>query len=196
MSASVKKILIGTIAIALIASCFVGVIANPVWETSGATSVSSASPLEVKIHERTWDPTDADDNGIADAAQELLVNSRVSITPVVQNTSDVDGWVCLVVDAPASTEGGSAYDFEPLSGWFEIESEAVGDRVIKVFAYESILQAHETTSPLFDDLVYVSDIAEEAQGSLSLKACATQAPHVDNPQEAWSHYKWISASLR
>lgn len=195
MSASVKKTLIIAFALLVCASTLVVLYANPVLETSGQTSASSAKPLEVKIHEMTWDSTDADENGIADVADIYLVNSHISMSPVVENTSDVTGWVYIVVDAPVSKSGEAAYNFDLKSGWTEIASATSADRVQRVFAYDETLAAHESTTILFDDLVYVDDIAEGTKPAVTLKACATQAAHVDNPYQGWNLYLAIAGAL-
>lgn len=195
MTASVKKILIALIAICLVASTLVVLYANPVLETSGQTSASSAKPLEVKIHETTWDSTDADDNGIADVADIYLVNSHISMSPVVENTSDAAGWAYIVVDTPVSKNGGAAYDFDLKEGWTEIDSVTSAERVQRVFAYDETLAAHESTPILFDDLVYVDDIAEGTKPAVTLKACAAQAAHVDNPYQGWNLYLAIAGAL-
>lgn len=195
MSASVKKILIAFIALCVCAAALMVLYANPVLETSGQTSASSAKPLEVKIHETTWDSTDADDNGIADVADIYLVNSHISMSPVVENTSDIAGWAYIVVDAPVSKNGEAAYNFELKSGWTEIDSVTSADRVQRVFAYDETLAAHDSTTILFDDLVYVDDIAEGTKPAVTLKACATQAAHVDNPYQGWNLYLAIAGAL-
>lgn len=195
MSVSVKKIVIAiSLTAALFGVCFT-VVSNPVFEVSGSTNVSSAQPLGVALHESTWDKTDTDNDGITDAASMLLIDSRVSMSPCVENTSEVDGWVYLVVDMPISTEGTSAYSFDLLDGWSKITETISDDRVKCVYSYHEILPAHNTTNILFDDLVYTSDLLNASDARINIKACAIQSAHVDNPYQGWSLYLAIAGAL-
>lgn len=188
MSVSVKKIVLAiSLTAALFGICFT-VVANPVFEASGSTNVSSAQPLGVALHESTWDETDTDNDGITDAASMLLVDSRVSMSPCVENTSEVDGWVYLVVDTPISTEGNSAYSFDLLDGWSKIEETISDDRVKCVYSYHEILPAHTTTNILFDDLIYAQDLLNESDARINIKACAVQSAHVESAAEGWDLY--------
>lgn len=188
MSVSVKKIVLAiSLTAALFGVCFT-VVANPVFEASGSTNVSSAQPLGVALHESTWDETDTDNDGITDAASMLLVDSRVSMSPCVENTSEVDGWVYLVVDTPISTEGNSAYSFDLLDGWSKIEETISDDRVKCVYSYHEILPAHTTTNILFDDLIYAQDLLNESDARINIKACAVQSAHVESAAEGWDLY--------
>lgn len=188
MSVSVKKIVLAiSLTAALFGVCFT-VVANPVFEASGSTNVSSAQPLGVALHESTWDKTDTDNDGITDAASMLLIDSRVSMSLCVENTSEVDGWVYLVVDMPISTEGTSAYSFDLLDGWSKIGETISDDRIKCVYSYHEILPAHSTTSILFDDLVHTSDLLNTSDARINIKACAIQSAHVDSAAEGWDLY--------
>lgn len=188
MSESVRNLsIILALLLALGAGC-VAVFTNPAFELSGTTYVKSSDPLSVTLHETTWDSTDSDSDGIADCATLLLQESRISISPVVENTSSVSGWVYLTVDTPILATGQAALDYSVEPGWILIDSSIVADRQIKTYCFDTPLAPGDTTPILFSDLVYLTDQEPESGNYIKLIASAIQSEHIDTPVAGWQAF--------
>lgn len=192
MSSTLKKtILVFSLLIAAVLGLsLTSVYSAQVYEQSGTTHVSSSDMLRIRVDELTFDATDSNGDGVADIASRMeSAGSRVSISPCVTNTSDIECWVYLKVDTPLSVDGMTAYTYEPTDDWSLIEEMTENDRVKSVYAYKAPLAAGQSSPILFDEFYYASDVLNEDDNEAYFYGYAIQKSGVDDPIVGWQLYK-------
>lgn len=190
MSQTAKKISVAFVMVLALMLGLTSVYSATTYDAEGTTRISSADILQIRVHEMAFDPTDSNEDGIADVASNLEESgSSVAISPCVQNTSNVDGWVYLEVDTPTSILGGSAYTYDVLDGWTYLDQYIEDGRVKTVYAYDEIINAGSETTLLFDDLYYKTKVANPDSAYVKFTGYAIQSAHVDDPAMGWELYK-------
>lgn len=95
--AGVSVALVGTLALAGIGAYFTGTdtVENKFDISAGLTD-------KITVVEENWDTTDADTNGIPDAAEHVVPLQTIAKDPVVKNESDVEAWLFCQIKVPTA----------------------------------------------------------------------------------------------
>lgn len=95
--AGVSVALVGTLALAGIGAYFTGTdtVENKFDISAGLTD-------KITVVEENWDTTDADDNGIPDAAEHVVPLQTLAKDPVIKNESDVEAWLFCQIKVPTA----------------------------------------------------------------------------------------------
>lgn len=96
--AGVSVALVGTLALAGIGAYFTGTdtVENKFDISAGLTD-------KITVVEENWDTTDADTNGIPDAAEHVVPLQTIAKDPVVKNESDVEAWLFCQIKVPTAS---------------------------------------------------------------------------------------------
>lgn len=167
--------------------CMGGVFAYLTATDSVTNNFGLTDSYNIDVIEPNWDTTDADGNGIPDAADNVLPTQTISKDPQVKNLDDVDAYVFLTVDVPTKSvqlEGESApalhelLSYETNDGWTEVvwvvddaeegtghwEAGSTGvynaesGMTTHTYVYDTALSAQATSGSLFDDVTIANYI--------------------------------------
>lgn len=102
--------------------------------------ISAGLTDKITVVEENWDTTDADTNGIPDAAEHVVPLQTIAKDPVVKNESDVETWLFCQIKVPTANvsvvgEDGSPeaaashelFTYTVNEGWTESGTPVVAD---------------------------------------------------------------------
>jgi len=169
--------------------------------------ISEGLANKVEVVEPSWDETDADGDGVPDAAQNLVPLQTVAKDPAVRNGSDIPAWCYIELKVPTAEVSVLAEDGTPGAaetrelftytvneGWTEFKAPTVADGyTTHLYVADDPVAAGATTGALFDSVTLVNLV--EAQGTsgadeITVTAHAIQAEGIEgNGEDAWDFYK-------
>lgn len=170
--AGVSVALVGTLALAGIGAYFTGTdtVENKFDISAGLTD-------KITVVEENWDTTDADTNGIPDAAEHVVPLQTIAKDPVVKNESDVEAWLFCQIKVPTANVSVVGEDGTPEAaashelftytvneGWTESGTPVVADGyTTHTYLYNTKVAANsQTAKAVFDDVTLINLV--EAQG--------------------------------
>lgn len=171
--AGVSVALVGTLALAGIGAYFTGTdtVENKFDISAGLTD-------KITVVEENWDTTDADDNGIPDAAEHVVPLQTLAKDPVVKNETDVEAWLFCQIKVPTANVSVVGEDGTPEAaashelftytvneGWTEHGTPVVADGyTTHTYLYNTKVAANsQTAKAVFDDVTLINLV--EAQGA-------------------------------
>lgn len=158
----------------------------------------------IEVIEPNWDTTDADDNGIPDAADNVLPGQTIAKDPQVKNLKNFDAYMFVEISVPTLTMqlagDETAVPHELLSytvndGWTE-QGEAVYDAesgmTKHTYLYDTAVAGQATTTAVFDNVTTANyangQIGANALQSLTVDGHSIQALGFDTAAAAWAAY--------
>lgn len=197
----VSVALVGTLALAGIGAYFTGTdtVENKFDISAGLTD-------KITVFEENWDTTDADDNGIPDAAEHVVPLQTLAKDPVVKNESDVEAWLFCQIKVPTANVSVVGEDGTPEAaashelftytvneGWTESGTPVVADGyTTHTYLYNTKVAANsQTAKAVFDDVTLINLV--EAQGvagpdQIDVIGHGIQAEGLDTAAAAWTAY--------
>lgn len=173
-------------------------------------TVSAGMANKIEVVEPSWDTTDADGNGVPDAAEDLVPLQEVAKDPAVANKSDVEAWAFIQVKVPTAevsllNEDGTPgepsmaelFTYEVNAGWAEFGEPVTADGyTTHTYLCQQKVAAGAVTPAVFDSVTLVNLV--EAQGtsgadSIDVTGMAIQAEGFDSPEAAWAAYRGQNA---
>lgn len=199
--AGVSVALVGTLALAGIGAYFTGTdtVENKFDISAGLTD-------KITVVEENWDTTDADTNGIPDAAEHVVPLQTIAKDPVVKNESDVEAWLFCQIKVPTANVSVVGEDGTPEAaashelftytvneGWTESGTPVVADGyTTHTYLYNTKVAANsQTAKAVFDDVTLINLV--EAQGvsgpdQIDVIGHGIQAEGLDTAAAAWTAY--------
>lgn len=177
------------------------------------------SALDIEIVEETWDShTDSNADGIPDIADAVVPAQAIAKDPAIRNNDGGSAWVFMEATVPTRTvsvvnrsgeiedpELTKLFNYDMKPGWKMIERDVPGEdsqTSTSLFAWEEPLEPGETTTPLFDEVVF-ANLADGQLGgeggsatelSVDITAYGIQSNGFDTYEEAWEAFAAQTAS--
>lgn len=139
--------------------------------------ISAGLTDKITVVEENWDATDADTNGIPDAAEHVVPLQTIAKDPVIKNESDVETWLFCQIKVPTANvsvvgEDGSPeaaashelFTYTVNEGWTESGTPVVADGyTTHTYLYNTKVAANsQTAKAVFDDVTLINLV--EPQG--------------------------------
>ena len=167
-----------------------------------------ADSLTAEVVEPSWDTTDKDDNGVPDAAEEVVPNQTIAKDPAITVTG-ADAYVWMEVTIPRSaivTDGANVaiedplFEFTPNTSKWEVKSTTKPNGYVKyLYRYtggnKGVLTAGSTTEPLFTEVTIPNITSNEGKQytfedtDITITAHAIQAEGFSTADAAWAAYR-------
>ena len=113
-------------------------------DTDSATNTFTIGSVDIDLVENNWSTTDANNNNIPDAAENLMPGQTVPKDPVIRNLSTSNtAYVFAKVEVPCTTEATpqEIFTYTTNTGWTELSSAQVactsGGNATHVYYYGS-----------------------------------------------------------
>lgn len=168
--------------------------------------ISAGLTDKITVVEENWDTTDADTNGIPDAAEHVVPLQSIAKDPVVKNESDVETWLFCQIKVPTANvsvvgEDGSPeaaashelFTYTVNEGWTESGTPVVADGyTTHTYLYNTKVAANsQTAKAVFDDVTLINLV--EPQGvsgpdQIDVIGHGIQAEGLDTAAAAWAAY--------
>lgn len=168
--------------------------------------ISAGLTDKITVVEENWDTTDADTNGIPDAAEHVVPLQTLAKDPVVKNESDVEAWLFCQIKVPTANVSVVGEDGTPEAaashelftytvneGWTESGTPVVADGyTTHTYLYNTKVAANsQTAKAVFDDVTLINLV--EAQGvagpdQIDVIGHGIQAEGLDTAAAAWTAY--------
>lgn len=185
--------------------CMGGVMAYLTATDSATNNFTVAEKLAIEVVEPNWDPTDADNNGVPDAAEDVLPGQTVSKDPQIKNLTSVESYAIMQVDVPTKTvqlEGEDAaaqhelFTYTVNAGWTEQGTgtyNAETGMTTHTYFYDTTLAGNATSTAVFDDVTLVNladgQMAGALAQSIDVTGYAIQALGFNDCGAAWTAYQ-------
>lgn len=166
------------------------------------------STVDIRLTETDWDDTDDNENGVPDAAENILPGQELPKNPVVHNDGESDMYAYITVLVPtksvvtASANGTwqtqqkkELYSLEGLSeDWTEISVTENGTNptyTAHVFAYNDTLEAGGDSDELFTSVKLINLVNDQIDAddnlNIYVNAYGIQTAGIEGTQsEIWS----------
>lgn len=168
-------------------------------------NVSAGLTDQIEVVEPSWDTTDADGDGIPDAAQDIVPLQTLPKDPAVHNKSDIDAWCFIEVKVPTAEVSVIGEDGTPSpavsqdlftytvnEGWTVHGTPSVADGYTTyTYLCSTPIAPDGKTPALFNDVTLVNLV--EAQGhqgadAITVIGHAIQTEGFSTPEAAWAAY--------
>lgn len=184
--------------------CMGGVFAYLTATDSVTNNFGFTDSHSIEVLEPNWDTTDADDNGIPDAADNVLPGQTISKDPQVKNLKDFDAYMFIEVSVPTLSmqlEGDDApvphelLSYSVNAGWTEQGTgtyDADTGMTKHTYLYDTAVAGQATTASVFDEVTTANyangQIGANALQSLTVDGHSIQALGFDTAAAAWAAY--------
>lgn len=184
--------------------CMGGVFAYLTATDSVTNNFGFTDSHSIEVLEPNWDTTDADDNGIPDAADNVLPGQTISKDPQVKNLKDFDAYMFVEVSVPTLSmqlEGDDApvphelLSYSVNAGWTEQGTgtyDADTGMTKHTYLYDTAVAGQATTASVFDEVTTANyangQIGANALQSLTVDGHSIQALGFDTAAAAWAAY--------
>lgn len=191
----------GALAVTL---CVGGVFAYLTATDSVTNKFGFTDSHSIDVIEPNWDTTDADGNGIPDAADNVLPGQTIAKDPQVKNLKDFDAYMFVEVSVPTLSmqlDGDAeAVPHELLSytvndGWTEQGTgtyDAETGMTKHTYLYDTAVAGQATTVSVFDNVTTANyangQIGANALQNLQVDGYSIQALGFDTAAAAWAAY--------
>lgn len=184
--------------------CMGGVFAYLTATDSVTNNFGFTDAHAIEVLEPSWDTTDADDNGIPDAADNVLPGQTISKDPQVKNLKDFDAYMFVEVSVPTLSmqlDGDDApvphelLTYSVNDGWTEQGTgtyDAETGMTKHTYLYDTAVAGQATTASVFDEVTTANyangQIGANALQSLTVDGHSIQALGFDTAAAAWAAY--------
>lgn len=184
--------------------CMGGVFAYLTATDSVTNNFGFTDSHSIEVLEPNWDTTDADDNGIPDAADNVLPGQTIAKDPQVKNLKDFDAYMFVEVSVPTLSmqlEGDDApvphelLSYSVNAGWTEQGTgtyDADAGMTKHTYLYDTAVAGKATTASVFDEVTTANyangQIGANALQSLTVDGHSIQALGFDTAAAAWAAY--------
>lgn len=174
-------------------------------DTKEVTNPFSAGNVTTELVEEHWDTTDKDNDGIPDAAQNIVPGQTISKDPKVKNVGKNEAYVFLEVTVPTAnivtandngTRKAAAtvelFSYTVNDGWTQMDKTTNADNVVYLYYYNKTVAPGKESGTLFDRVTFVNAIEgqglEDTPQEINVKSMAIQSEGFGSPQEAYNTY--------
>lgn len=174
-------------------------------DTKEVTNPFSAGNVTTELVEEHWDTTDKDNDGIPDAAQNIVPGQTISKDPKVKNVGKNEAYVFLEVTVPTAnivtandngTRKAAAtvelFSYTVNGGWTQMDKTTNADNVVYLYYYNKTVAPGKESGTLFDRVTFVNAIEgqglEDTPQEINVKSMAIQSEGFGSPQEAYNTY--------
>ena len=107
-------------------------------DTDTKTNTFTVGDVEISLTEENWSTTDADSDGVPDAAEGLMPGDSVAKDPKITNTGSNDAYVFAKVEIPCTTDtpAEEIFSYTTNSGWYLMSNGSCSaGTATKIYAY-------------------------------------------------------------
>lgn len=205
-----KKTIIAAIILLLVFT--VGGLIAYFTDTESRTNTFTIGNVNISLSEPSWSTVDSNDNGVPDAAENIVPGQTIPKNPTITNESNTNpAYVFMKVQVPCTTETSprELFTYTPNSGWSELTTDTLpvactsGASATHVYYYGSnntlselgvSTSATATTSALFDGVTLLNNLQgnEGLTGQKSVIVTGygiqTQGLGSTTPADVWSNF--------
>lgn len=199
---SIVGLIIAAMCICLISTGFVGAYLTST--DNAINTFSVANQLNIEVREANWDTTDADVDGVPDAAQEIVPMQTIKKDPQIANLDGTEAWGVIQVKVPVADvrvilddgtveENASQHElftYTINSGWEEYGTPSLsqdGNYMVHTYFATEKIPVRGQTPTLFDEVKFINIIDEQFSGTtqIDVTGYGIQTYGFDTCEDAW-----------